>query len=236
MRNHLYLAAIALLGLSLNVSAQQHPDFSGVWTSRGLDADIYKAGDALMTPWAKEQLAKAKPSFGPKSVMLTQVNDPVYKCLPPGVPRIYFHPFPLEIAMLKDQVVLMFEYDHTTRHIYTDGRKHDEDAEPTWLGDSVGKWEGDTLVIDTVNQKEGTWIDRVGRAHSDKLHVIEKLKKTAAENLQVEVTVDDSKAYTKPFTVTFNMTLKPKWHIAEMYCADTLGFEAFEAGGHAPVH
>jgi len=200
MRNHFYLAAVVLLGLSLNASAQQHPDFSGVWTSRGLDADIYKAGDALMTPWAKEQLAKAKPSFGPKSVMLTQVNDPVYKCLPPGVPRIYFHPFPLEIAMLIDQVVLMFEYDHTTRHIYTDGRKHDEDAEPTWLGDSVGKWEGDTLVIDTVGFNEQFWFARAGYPHTESLHLIERITRLDYNTLKYEATIDDPKAYTKPWT------------------------------------
>jgi len=76
----------------------------------------------------------------------------------------------------------------------------------------------------------------VGRAHSDQLHVIEKYKKIAADNLQIEVTIDDPKAYTQPFSVTFNMKLQPKWTIAEMYCADTLGFEAFEAGGHAPAH
>jgi hypothetical protein len=222
--------------LPASTFAQQHPDFSGVYSTRMLNANIYEKGDQFMTPWAKAELAKAKPSFGPKSVLLTQTNDPVYKCLPPGVPRIYFHPFPLQIAMLKDQVVLMYEYDHTVRHVFTDGRKHPEDAEPTWLGHSIGTWEGDTLVIDTVGQKEGTWIDRVGRAHSDQLHVIEKYRKTAADNLQIEVTIDDPKAYTQKFSVTFNMQLRPKWDIAEMYCMDTLGFEAFEAGGHAPVH
>ena len=214
----------------------QTPDFSGVWSARGLSANIYEKGDPFMTPWAKAQLAAAKPSFGPKAVLLTETNDPVYKCLPPGVPRIYFHPFPLQIAQIRGQVILMFEYDHTTRHVFTDGRKHNEDAEPTWMGESIGHWEGDTLVIDTVGFKTGTWIDRVGRAHSDQLHVIEKYKKTAADNLQIEVTIDDPKAYTQQFTVSFNMQLRPKWDIAEMYCLDTLGFEAFEVGQRPPAH
>jgi len=235
MRSYTYLAVAGLLVVQAGAWAQEKtPDFTGVWTARGLNANIYEKGDSFMTPWAKQQLASAKPSFGPKSVVLSQVNDPVYKCIPPGVPRIYFHPFPLQIVQIPGQVILMFEYDHTVRHVFTDGRKHNEDAEPTWMGESIGHWEGDTLVIDTVGFKEGTWIDRVGRAHSDQLHVIEKYKRTAQDNLQVEATIDDPKAYTQPFTVTFNMQLRPKWDIAEMYCLDTLGFEAFESGGRPP--
>lgn len=213
---------------------EKTPDITGVWSARGLSANIYEKGDPLMTPWAKAQYETAKPSFGPKSVLLTQTNDPVYKCLPPGVPRIYFHPFPLQIVQLPGQVVLMFEYDHTVRHVFTDGRKHPEDAEPTWLGHSIGHWEGETLIVDTVGFKDMTWLDRLGRPHSDQLHVIEKFKRTAADNLQIEVTIDDPKAYTQPFAVSFNMRLQPKWDIAEMYCIDTLGFEAFETGGRPP--
>jgi hypothetical protein len=236
MRNRrLRIAALGLFVLTAVGFAQEKtPDFSGVWSARGLSANIYEKGDPFMTPWAKAEYAKAKPSFGPKSVLLTQTNDPVYKCLPPGVPRIYFHPFPLQIAQLPGQVVLMYEYDHTVRHVFTDGRKHPEDAEPTWMGHSIGHWEGETFVIDTVGFKDMTWLDRLGRPHSDQLHVIEKFKRTAADNLQIDVTIDDPKAYTQSFTVSFNMHLQPKWDIAEMYCLDTLGFEAFEAGGRPP--
>ena len=232
MRIHFYGAAIGALVLPLGLFAQaKTPDISGIWSARGLSAQIYEKGDQYMTPWAKEKLAEAKPSFGPKAVLLTETNDPVYKCYPPGVPRIYFHPFPLQIVQIPGQVILMYEYDHTVRHVFTDGRKHPEDAEPTWLGHSIGHWEGDTLVIDTVGQNDKTWIDRVGRGHSEQLHVIEKMKRTAQDNLQIEVTLEDPKAYTQPFTVAFNMQLRPKWDIAEMYCLDTLGFEKFEGGG-----
>ena len=241
-------AAFAILTLPLSVYAQRPnppdqvkaptaasaPDLTGVWSARGLSAAIFAAGDALMTPWAKAQYDMAKPSFGPKSVLLTETNDPVYKCLPPGVPRVYFHPFPLQIAQIPGQVVLMFEYDHTTRHVFTDGRAHPEDAEATWMGHSIGRWEGETLVVDTVGFKDQTWIDRLGHAHSDQLHTIERFHRTAADAMQVEVTIEDAKAYTKPFTVSFNMRLQPKWDIAEMYCLDTLNFEQFEAGGRPP--
>jgi hypothetical protein len=234
-QSHTWLAALTMLLLPLGTFGQERTqDITGVWSARGLSANIYEKGDPLMTPWAKAQYETAKPSFGPKSVLLTQTNDPVYRCLPPGVPRIYFHPFPLQIAQLPGQVVLMFEYDHTVRHVFTDGRKHPEDAEPTWLGHSIGRWEGETLIVDTVGFKDMTWLDRLGRPHSDQLHVIEKFKRSAADNLQIEVTIDDPKAYTQPFAVSFNMRLQPKWDIAEMYCIDTLGFEAFEAGGRPP--
>lgn len=234
-RNHKLLAAAGFFILPAFLLAQDKtPDISGVYSARGLSANIYAKGDPFMTPWAKAEYAKAKPSFGPKAVLLTQTNDPVYKCLPPGVPRIYFHPFPLQIVQIPGQVILLYEYDHTVRHVFTDGRKHPEDAEPTWLGDSIGHWEGDTLVIDTVGMKDKTWLDRLGRPHSEQLHVIEKMRKANPNNLEVGVTIDDPKAYTQPFSVSFNMKLEPKWNIAEMYCLDTLGFEAFEAGGHAP--
>jgi hypothetical protein len=248
LNRYISFAALAILTLPLGAYAQGSnagdqaktppaapaPDISGVWSARGLSASIFAAGDSRMTPWAKTQYDMAKPSFGPKSVLLTETNDPVYKCLPPGVPRIYFHPFPVQIVQIPGQVVLMFEYDHTTRHVFTDGRAHPDDAEPTWMGHSIGHWEGETLVIDTVGFKEKTWIDRLGHAHSDQLHTVERLHRTAADNMQIDVTIDDPKAYTGPFTVNFNMRLQPKWDIAEMYCLDTLNFEQFEAGGRPP--
>ena len=95
IQTHNRLAVLTMLLLSLVAFGQEKtPDITGVWSARGLSANIYEKGDPLMTPWAKAQYETAKPSFGPKSVLLTQTNDPVYKCLPPGVPRIYFHPFP----------------------------------------------------------------------------------------------------------------------------------------------
>jgi len=243
----LVMPAFAILILPLGAFAQPSrpdqsktqpaasaPDLSGVWSARGLSAEIYAKGDPLMTPWAKAQYELAKPSFGPKAVLLSETNDPVYKCFPPGVPRIYFHPFPLQIVQIPGQVILMYEYDHTVRHVFTDGRKHPEDAEPTWLGHSIGQWEGETLVVDTVGFKDKTWIDRLGHAHSDQLHTIERLHRTAANNMQIDVTIEDPKAYTQPFSVTFNMRFEPKWDTAEMYCIDTLNFEKFEAGGRPP--
>jgi hypothetical protein len=233
MLSNKWLVALGALLLPVGVFAQgqaKTPDITGVWSARGLSATIFSKGDPLMTDWAKETYAKAKPSFGPKSVTLAETDDPVYKCFPPGVPRVYFHPFPVQIIAAPKMLLMYFEYDHTMRRIYLDGRKHNEDIEATWMGDSIGHWEGDTLVVDTTNHNPKSWIDRLGHPHSEQLHVTEKFKKTAADNLQVDVTIEDPKAYKEPFSVTFNMQAKPNWEIAEQNCVDNTGFENFEAG------
>jgi hypothetical protein len=196
MRIHLSLAALATLTLPFGLLAQEKtPDISGLWSARGLSANIYEKGDPYMTPWAKQKLAEAKPSFGPKSVLLTETNDPVYKCYPPGVPRIYFHPFPLQIVQIPGQVILLYEYDHTVRHVFTDGRKHPEDAEPTWLGHSIGHWEGDTLVIDTTN-----FTDQNPFPGAQNLHVVERLTRADDDTIRYQFTVEDPGMWTKPWS------------------------------------
>jgi hypothetical protein len=234
MRSHTWLAALGILVLPLGLFAQnaaQTPDITGVWTARGLSATIFEKGDPLMTDWAKAKYATAKPSFGPKSVTLAETNDPVYKCFPPGVPRVYFHPFPMQIIQAPKMLLMFFEYDHTMRRIYMDGRKHNEDIEATWMGDSLGKWEGDTLVVETTGLNDKSWVDRLGHPHSDQMRVTEKMKKTAADNLQIEVTIEDAKAYKQPFSVTFNMRGMPKWEIAEQNCVDNVNLENLEPTG-----
>ena len=136
-----------------------------------------------------------------------------YKCFPPGVPRVYFHPFPMQFIEAPKMMLMFFEYDHTMRRIYMDGRKHNEDIEATWMGDSIGRWDGDTLVVETTGMNDKSWIDRLGHPHSEQLKVTEKFKKTTADNMQIDVTLEDPKAYKEPFTVQFNMQLKPNWEI-----------------------
>ena len=98
--------------------------------------------------------------------MATESNDPVYDCFPPGTPRVYFHPFPMEIIQLPGRTLILYEYHHSIRQIYTDGRGHRTDLAPLWMGDSTGYWDGDTLVVETVNFNDKTWLDREGLPHS----------------------------------------------------------------------
>jgi hypothetical protein len=219
-----------------SLPANGKANLSGVWAESQPPsaADQYWVfalipGEPPMTQWGKEQYAAAKPSFGPRSVAIAETNDPVYHgCFPPGVPRVYLHPFPLQIVQLPDQVIILYEYDNLSRHIYTDGRKHNTDLSATWMGDSVGKWEGDTLVADTTNFNDKTWLDRIGHPHSADLHLIERFRRVSPEKLQIGLTIEDSKAYTKPWSATLYYSLQKGWSLLEQYCEDNDTFQDVE--------
>jgi hypothetical protein len=153
-----------------------------------------------MTPWAIERYDAARPPFGPKATFQS-INDPVQLyCDPPGIPRIYPYPWEFTILQTKDVVYMLFEFTRVWRSIAMN-RDHPKDPDPTWLGDSVGKYErGDTLVIDTIGFNDKTWLDQTGNPHSDALHLIERVRLADHETLEISMTVDDAKAYTRPFT------------------------------------
>jgi hypothetical protein len=189
-------------------------DLSGLWLIRpsgGANSGFaFTKENPPMTPWAEAKFKEAKPVFGPNKTTAKESNDPVYGCFPPGLPRIYLHPKPIEIVQLPDEVIMMYEYDRIVRHIYTDGRPHDEFLDPPlWMGDSVGKWDGDTLVIDVIGFNDKTWLDRAGHPHSDALHVTERLRRVNHDTLSDEITIEDPKAYTKPWTAQIGFQLKP---------------------------
>lgn len=219
-------------------TAVPSPDLSGVWNPsapKGAPIAVLIAyystfgkGEPAMTPWAEAQYKAAKPSFGPKSVTMEETNDPVYKCFPPGVPRVYLHPFPMQIVQIPGQLIMLYEYDHMVRHIFTDGRAHPDELMPTWMGHSIGRWDGDTLVVDTVGFNDKSWLDRVGHPHSDQLHLVERIRRVDQNSLQVDFTIEDPKAYTKPITSTLSFQLKPKWDIMEQSCMDNVTFLDFE--------
>ncbi|MGB7217755.1 MAG: hypothetical protein WBD07_03005 [Vicinamibacterales bacterium] len=147
--------------------------------------------------------------------------DPTSKCVLPGVPRVNTSPYPFQIVQTPDKVIFLYEYMHNFRVIYTDNRPHNKNFEPSLLGDSVGRWEGDTLVIDTTNLTDRTWLDDHGNRHSDALHVIERWRRVSANQLSYEETIDDPKFYTRPWTVGWLMPLAPKdWVIMEYACTD----------------
>jgi hypothetical protein len=194
------------------------PDLSGVWFMPEYHRTLLPKEDPPFQPWAEALLKKrdvenntADPDSGP---------DPIERCFPPGVPRIMLQPFPWEIVQAKDRVLLIFEYQALTRQIFMDGRGHPKDLDQTYMGHSIGKYEGDTLVIDTIGFNDKTWLDPMGLPHSDALHVIERLRRTDHDTLQVDYTIDDTKAYTKPWTAQRIFKLKPDWEIKEYVCAE----------------
>jgi hypothetical protein len=219
-------------------------DLSGVWfddhprLTRTEDRYwVYKftADEPPMTPWGKAQLDAAKTSFGPNATPLAETNDPIYHtCAPIGFPRIFLYPLPMQIVQTTAEVLFLFEYDGTRHQIFTDGRAHDTSLGPLWLGDSIGHWEGDTLVADTTNFNDKTWLDRMGHAHSDQLHTIERIRRIDRDHLVDDLTIDDPKAYTKPWTAHLTFILKPKWTLAEAFCEDEESFESIDNAAAAP--
>jgi hypothetical protein len=151
--------------------------------------------------------------------------DPEGYCLPPGGPRMMATPYPMEIIQLPEQkrIIMTFEgAAHVWREIYMDGRPHPtgDALNPTYLGHSVGRWEGDTLVVDVVGFNEGTWVDYSGHPHTDLLHVIEKFSRPSKNTLHYEATIDDPGAYTKQWTAAWNIPWRANAELAEYICQE----------------
>jgi hypothetical protein len=220
-------------------------DLSGVWM---LDRPrlirvverywIYELNleEPPMTAWGKAQYEAAKSSFGTHSFPLAETNDPIFHtCTPPGFPRIFLHPYPMQVVQVPGEVIMLFEWDSMRHPIFTDGRPHDTTLGPLWMGDSIGHWEGDTLVADTVNFNTRTWLDRVGHPHSDALHVMERIRRINHDHLVDDITIDDPKAYTKPWTGHLDFLLRPQWTLAEQFCEDQGSFDEIEKKETAPA-
>jgi hypothetical protein len=152
--------------------------------------------------------------------------DPEGYCLPPGGPRLYATPYPMEIIQQPElkRIVMIFEGGtHVWREIHMDGRSHAK-AEAikgeTWLGDSVGHWDGDTLVVDVVGFNEGTWIDYFGHPHTSQMHVVEKFTRPNKGTLHYEATFDDPGAYTKPWSVAWDIPWGANAELQEYICQE----------------
>ena len=237
MRSHLIrfvLAAVAVLAFSTALLAQtvKQPDgakapaktstadFSGVWQGpnfagakgRGFGFTVEAPP---MQPWAEEKFkANHDPERDPNYHGRENVS-PALRCFPPGPTWLLAQFRPFEILQLPGRVLMIFQWDHWVRTVWRDGRKHPEDLDPTWMGHSIGKWDGDTLVVDTVGLNDKTWLDPPGHPHSDALHVVERWRRPDQHTLVVDVTFDDPKAYTKSWTGQRTYQFHPDWEIGE---------------------
>jgi hypothetical protein len=170
-----------------------------------------------MTPWAAEKFKDVRPPFGAQQTF-NDTNDPVQRyCDPPGIPRIYMYPWEITFIQTPKVVYILYEYTKVWREIAMD-REHPKDPDTSWMGDSIGKYEGDTFVIDTIGLSDKTWLDQAGHPHSDALHVIERFRRLDHERLELSVTIDDPKAYTKTFSAAkvYKVTTAP---MGETLCA-----------------
>jgi hypothetical protein len=206
-------------------------DLSGVWDHTptplsGIQA--YRGASANdpvppLTPWGQAKFDAAKPGFGPRIAAPTLENDPITKCDPEGFPRVLAleNPEPLEIIQIPGRVLQFVEWNHIWRTIWTDGRELPKDVDPTWYGYSVGKWAGDTFVVDTTGLDERTWLDPFGDPHSDALRVQERYRRVDHDHLEFTMTLDDPKTYAKPWVMVNKRILKlnPKYELQEAICA-----------------
>jgi hypothetical protein len=207
--------------------ASGQPDFSGVWVTTGGGAPYGLEEQAsAMQPSAKQKFDDAQ--HGPNAALnFAANNDPYIRyCDPLGVPRILLANHPFKMVQAPGELIILYERSRGFREIYMDGREHPKDLDPSWWGDSIGKWDGDTLVIDSVGFNDRTWVDYMGLPHSDALHVVERYRRVAANTLQLDLTIDDPKAYTKPWSVTIKYSLK-SWNLGEDICtlSDEENFE-----------
>jgi hypothetical protein len=194
-------------------------DLSGLWLERQT-LNTLSVKEPPFQPWAEARYRAAKPGYGPHATPDSQ--DPILSCYPPGVPRIMLIPFPMQIVQIPGQVMMVFEYDHFVRIVALDRQKHPKDLSPTWMGDSIGHWEGGTLVVDTVGLNDKTWLDQVGHPHSEALHVVERIRRPDHDTLIDDITIDDLKAYAKPWTGQQVFGLKRGWHLLEYICEDNM--------------
>lgn len=186
-----------------------------------LDSQGHHLEKLPLTDWGEERFKANRATHGPNAVASLTSTEPIVRCLPPGVPGIYtVSIYPMEIFQVPGRVMMLFEYGNYLRQIFTDGRKH-QNLTPTWMGDSIGRWEGDTLVVDVSGFNDKTWIDSEGHPHSDALHVVERIHRVDNDHLVDEITVDDPKAYTKPLMTKRVFTFEPDWNIAEFVCEDS---------------
>ena len=198
--------------------ADNHPfdshDLTGIWGFEG-SAAMFR-GMPPLTPWGQEKV-KSTPGESPTA----RSNLQTRACNPLGYPRQFGQNYGMEFVMLPDRVLQFFEWGHTFRTIWTDGRKLPADPpEPRWLGWNVGHWEGDTFVVESNGYDERIWM-------SDEMRIVERYRRVNWGTLDAEVTVTDPKAFTRPWVVHDTIKLVPRTEMWEFFCvpSDEQDFE-----------
>ena len=207
-----------------------HPDLGngvGAWASPSIDnmgggktprglggAQPEHVVEVPMLPWAKALFDKRQSN--------SDVRDPEAYCLAPGHPRFAANLFPFQIFQTQDRVIFLYEKLNSFRVVYMDGRAHTSPDKwsPNFQGESIGHWDGDTLVIDTVGNNDKSWLDASGHPKTEKLHLTEKWHRVNQLIMHYEVTIDDPGAYSKPWTNSWNMIFHPGMELFDYVCED----------------
>ncbi len=197
-------------------TADGTPDHSGIWlldrSHHNSNANLLAEGaDAPMLPWAVEVYERRMETFG--------YNRPMTVCLPHGVPDGVTSPYGFKIVQTPMLMLNLYEEFTKFRQIHTDGRQLPVDPNPQYFGYSVGRWEDDTFVVDTAGFKEGSWLDNDGHPHTDALRTTERFRRLNFGTMEVTVTIDDPKAYSRPWTSeTMRLALQPDTELLEHLC------------------
>jgi hypothetical protein len=210
---------------------QDHPAqvFPGLPARFGVPAGrgVVEGNEIPYQPWA---LARRRENFERR-----QTDDPEAKCFLPGVPRITYEPYPFQIFQFSDRVVILYEYLHASRVIFTDGSSHPKELSDFWdfwMGDSRGHWDGDTLVVDVTHFNDQTWFDRAGNFHSDALHVIERYARSGPDTMLYEATVDDPKVFVRPWKMSMPVYRRQEKNLSLLeYECYAYAREAADKGG-----
>lgn len=219
--------------------AQGHPDLSGLWDRAGGGGfGGNRQGQAQTPPSGPPPgnflyVGAGMPGglpFQPLAAQLrqermsnNQKNNPDARCLPMGLTQLHFHPQPRKMVQTPGLIVMMYEGNEGLRQIFMDGRKLPElndDLQPWWYGYSVGHWEGDELVVETVGFRDDVWLDIQGSPLTSKGRMTERYRRPNYGTLQIDVTIDDPTAYTKPFTFRVNQRLAPDQELIEFICLE----------------
>ena len=193
-------------------------DFSGVWQQKGyaIRYPVVGGGQAPYLPWAAAE-AKRR---GDAQKAGAPISDSTAQCMPSGVPRIMGAPYPIEVLQTPKEVVILHEVQHLFRHIYLD-EQHPADLDPTFMGHSVGHWEGDTLVVDTTAVNKDTLINEAGDPHSDRMHIVEHWSKNKDGTVLTDLlTIDDPGAYSKPWSIEYKYYWRPDIRFIEYICEE----------------
>jgi hypothetical protein len=199
-------------------TADGKPDLSGFWMPGdsvrhllNLAADL-KAGEVPLTAWGQQVYQERIDNNGK--------DHPGVSCLPSGIPEKNNIPDGLKVVQTPDLVVFLYESRTIYRQVFLDGRQLPKNAQPTWMGYSIGHWEGDTLVIETIGQNGRTWLDMRGLPGTESLKVTERYTRPNIGRINIDVTIEDPKAYTKPWSVKLNWRLEPDTDLIESICEE----------------
>lgn len=206
-----------------------HPDLgngAGSWFAPSI-GDMSGHGLSTLSayppdkPADVEMLPFAKKLFDERTLNLAK-DDPESLCLPPGIPRVSATSFPFQIYQLPDRIIFLYEKLSLWRIVYMDGRKHTpiEKLNPTFYGESIGHWEGDTLVVDVIGQSDESWIDSSGHPKTEKIHVVERWRRVNESILHYEALIDDPGAYAKPWTTGWSILFHPGAELLDYICVN----------------